>query len=374
MCACPCASIGAVWFTRPASRHPPFLPRLAEASALLKKAQQCAEVAGSPLGSAHLKYHLGVLLMKKGRVADAVQLLEEALRLKERYVGPYHPQTAFVLDHLAEALHQQERQARRSHNSAGGVVDDPGRLLRRALDIRMNAYGAKSLLTATSEFHLGKHLLRPALGGRKARDSRSSTSSAAPAEAPAAAAPAAQGRGRTYLVAPAVAREGLDLLQRALHSRRQLLPQGHYLSEAVRMTLSNARRALGMPWTAGDHGPLHDQARGGRRGRSRGGGQEARPRRAPQRETPREWYPTAGSSGEPPGARNERPLPPQPASAPRTEPAHAPSARRAKPAQQLRAPPQPVHAPLPVPVPITKAASAAAAVNRFAPLVVDSDR
>ena len=85
-----------------------------------------------------------VALYRAGKYAQAVPLLQRALAIQEKALGPEHPDVALSLNNLAGLYHAQGRYA------------DAEPLLRRALEIMEKVLGPEHPHTATSLNNLAK--------------------------------------------------------------------------------------------------------------------------------------------------------------------------------------------------------------------------
>jgi non-specific serine/threonine protein kinase/serine/threonine-protein kinase len=111
-------------------------------------AQVRSGLGGQPLHQARLLHSLGTVYASMGRFSSAEELLQDALRLRERELGPDHlslVETLIVLGDVA-----------REH----GELDDAEQPLQRALDIGIRLSGRENLMVATALASLGALRIR----------------------------------------------------------------------------------------------------------------------------------------------------------------------------------------------------------------------
>jgi tetratricopeptide (TPR) repeat protein len=109
---------------------------------LLAEVHDAEQQGTDELALATSLYNLAILRRQQGELADAEQLYRRALEIRERRLGPTHPDVATTLNNLA-AL-----------EAAQGNYDAAQPLLERALSIRQAALGDAHVLTAQSMSNL----------------------------------------------------------------------------------------------------------------------------------------------------------------------------------------------------------------------------
>jgi CHAT domain-containing protein/Tfp pilus assembly protein PilF len=94
--------------------------------------------AGDPLEEARVLNQQVIKLYKAGRYQEAVPLAQQALKIREKVLGPEHPDTAHSLNNLAMTYHQL------------GAYEKALPLLQRALEIKEKTFGPDHPETAYS--------------------------------------------------------------------------------------------------------------------------------------------------------------------------------------------------------------------------------
>ncbi|XP_065179425.1 tetratricopeptide repeat protein 41-like [Sycon ciliatum] len=120
-----------------------------EAWSLLMKAKAYLDTANNTPSQADVLYHIAVCDSRLGRLKEAEEGMRGALRARKAWYGGEHPAIAEILNDLAGLLLNGKSESR---------LREAEQLYRQALDIRRKTVGPEHILTATTLYHLGKHL------------------------------------------------------------------------------------------------------------------------------------------------------------------------------------------------------------------------
>lgn len=110
--------------------------------------QARSELGGQPLHQARLLHTLGTVYASLGRFSSAEELLQDALRLRERVLGPENPSLVETLTALGDVAREQ------------GKLDESEQRSHRALDLGTRLFGREHVLVATAMASLGALRIR----------------------------------------------------------------------------------------------------------------------------------------------------------------------------------------------------------------------